>query len=272
VWSRYSNVVAMTVGMYYHVTTIDEEVDFIWFSRWGLGKILFLLLRYYNLVIIAVNTAALMAPTLGKNICALWSRWQLCSALAVSLLTPVVLQARLYAMYGGSRKILLFVGACYTGAAIAYIVILSKIWTADFIQPPVGNVLSHFCSTTDPQGNYKSLFYPLVCLEAVMFGLVLYSGFKSFRRHFIVPNRGFGSMALTVLVKDSIFYFFIIFAAYTVEICITTIVGPVWEEVPAPWVVTTGIVCCQHLVLNIRRHYSRSLDLSSASLSTFMAL
>jgi len=72
---------------------------------------------------------------------------------------------------------------------------------------------------------------------------------------------------MEVLVVDSVFYFFVVFAAYGVQILFTFYKDATWEEIPAGWLFAVANVACQHLILNIRRHYRYSFERDASILT-----
>ncbi|KAL1941653.1 hypothetical protein VTO73DRAFT_7092 [Trametes versicolor] len=53
--TRYAELASTVIILFDHLITLDQEINLIWRAHWGLGKVLFLINRYYALVIVIFN-------------------------------------------------------------------------------------------------------------------------------------------------------------------------------------------------------------------------
>ncbi|PIL27461.1 hypothetical protein GSI_10610 [Ganoderma sinense ZZ0214-1] len=60
---RYAELASSMIILFDHVLTLDQEIELFWHAQWSLGKLLFLINRYYALCIVIFNNygAALAA-------------------------------------------------------------------------------------------------------------------------------------------------------------------------------------------------------------------
>ncbi|PPQ74328.1 hypothetical protein CVT24_000430 [Panaeolus cyanescens] len=98
-----SSLVVFICDLFY---TLPDEVEYIWKAKWSLPKVLYLMTRYWGILVVGCK-AAIWFDIIGNSV--------------VSPLVGVVLGLRIYALYGRSKKVLYFVTflvACETGAQI----------------------------------------------------------------------------------------------------------------------------------------------------------
>ncbi|KAJ4477748.1 hypothetical protein C8J55DRAFT_515419 [Lentinula edodes] len=65
---RYANLAGCTLLLYDYLLTLDDEIEFIWRKSWSIGKVLFIISRYYSLIVtIAVNNYAFFGGLSGSG-------------------------------------------------------------------------------------------------------------------------------------------------------------------------------------------------------------
>ncbi|CDO73363.1 hypothetical protein BN946_scf185008.g126 [Trametes cinnabarina] len=225
----------------FKVITLDQEINLIWRSQFSLGKVLFLVNRYYALCVVLFNNYALFN---NNN-------------LTDSL--------RLYALYFRDRRILALMLTVCLGAAAssAYVMgnTLSQISSVAVKLPHTGSTV---CVPSGLPGNFFAFWIPMLVSESVLCGLALYRGFKSFMPESNVFQNG--KRIIEILVRDSLFYFVIIFATYLVN-AILFVTRPDSEvEIPIGFAVALSVVMSNRLCLNVRG-YIRA-ELTSVSLTS----
>ena len=127
-------------------------------------------------------------------------------------------------MYGKSRRILFFLGFCFTASLATCIALIAKIMSLEEGESLLGLVYPSsdtysFSATSDPTSgllpirfcvpldlpNYYALFWvPLLSFEVIMFALAFYKGYGYFKHYKIDGS----SRNLTMLLfRDSVAYF-----------------------------------------------------------------
>ncbi|KDR68169.1 hypothetical protein GALMADRAFT_1052870 [Galerina marginata CBS 339.88] len=66
--TRYCQLAASSIIALDHMVTFDEEVNLIWISAPSLGKVVFLMSRYYMLAAMIVNLYAFFNPALTDEL------------------------------------------------------------------------------------------------------------------------------------------------------------------------------------------------------------
>ncbi|PAV19488.1 hypothetical protein PNOK_0442200 [Pyrrhoderma noxium] len=66
--SKMSSLSALTLLLYDFILTFNSEVSMIWGARLGLGKILFLTVRYYSVISLIVINTILLLPNASEEL------------------------------------------------------------------------------------------------------------------------------------------------------------------------------------------------------------
>ncbi|KAG1754698.1 hypothetical protein EDD22DRAFT_957419 [Suillus occidentalis] len=105
-------VAAGVVVAYDWVLTVGQEIELIWRQRWSLMTVLYLVIRYIGIFYSVVNV-------LG-NILDYIINW---TNVVMAAMLGVIMIARLYAMYQGSRTMLIFLVIIFLAVNIACVVL-----------------------------------------------------------------------------------------------------------------------------------------------------
>ncbi|KAI9064741.1 hypothetical protein FKP32DRAFT_1757200 [Trametes sanguinea] len=280
-----STVIILFDHIYLKVITLDQEINLIWRSQFSLGKVLFLVNRYYALCVVLFNNYALfnnnnltdsVSGFLGilpyvhltypsVQFCLSWFKWQGWTGVITFVIAELILQLRLYALYFRDKRILAVMATVCLGAAAssAYVMAhaLSHISSVAVKLPHTGSTV---CMPSGLPGNFFALWIPMLVSESVLCGLALYRGFKSFMPGSNVFQNG--KRIIEILVRDSLSYFVIIFATYLVN-AILFVTRPDSEvEIPIGFAVALSVVMSNRLCLNVRG-YIRT-EIASLSLTS----
>lgn len=243
---RYNAVAAVSIVVYDYFLTLDLEIEHIWKSRWSIGKVLFLINRYYTLtfdLIFYINGQ--FNPHLSDAFCLRWWRWGGGSGVFTFALAQMILQLRLYALYGKSKKLLIFMGGCF------FIAIATSATLLGFAFVPVV-VPSHvipgvpFCTPIGDVHLFWTIWIPLLAMEAMLCGLAVYRGISLYRLH------GTTFRLVEFLVRDSVFYFIIIFVVYFTNTLVFVFAAEAIWECTAIFTVAIASTMANRLLLNVR--------------------
>ncbi|TFK93430.1 hypothetical protein K466DRAFT_581027 [Polyporus arcularius HHB13444] len=243
---RYAELASTVIILLDHVLTLDQEP-----ARWSLGKGLFLLNRYYALVI--CGTVLFNHNTLTDEVssyCLHWFRWQGCTGVITFIVAELFLQLRLYALYFRDKRILACISLVCLGAALgsAYVMghALSLI-VAYAVKLPEGTTV---CVPLGLPDNFYAFWIPMLISESVLCGFALFRGFKSHRPADNVLKTG--RRIIEVLVRDSASYFVVIFATYLTNAIIFLTRPDAEVEIPIGFAVALSCVLSNRLCLNVR--------------------
>ncbi|KAL6300315.1 hypothetical protein BKA93DRAFT_829143 [Sparassis latifolia] len=280
---RYSELASSMIIVYDHLITFNDELELIWNSSLSLGKCLFLVNRYYALVSVIFNNygALFSSNTLGYVVTLFsflsssvqpiyhrfslhWYKWQGWTGVVTFVLAEMILQLRLYALYFFSKKVLIIMAStCIIATAFSAVVmgwVLSRISASSDAIPGI-----KFCVATGVSHHFWTFWVPMLVSESVLCALALYRGFQNYYGGTLFRT---GKRLVEVLIRDSAFYFVVMFATYLVN-AIVFIVGTSNEvEVPIGFAVALSCVLGNRLCLNVRgmiRHdYDDSLTTMTA--------
>ncbi|KAI0330659.1 hypothetical protein GY45DRAFT_1250355 [Cubamyces sp. BRFM 1775] len=229
--TRYAELSSTVIILFDHIITLDQE-----HSHWSLGKVLFLLNRYYALCIV---------------ICLSWFKWQGWTGVITFVIAELILQLRLYALYFRDRRVLAcMVSVCLGAAASSAYVMGSGLSHITSVAVTLPHTRSTVCVPSGLPGNFYAFWIPMLISESVLCGLALFRGFQSYRPGSNVFQSG--RRIIEILVRDSLSYFVIIFATYLVNaILFLTRPGPE-VEIPIGFAVALSVVMSNRLCLNVR--------------------
>ncbi|KAI0826702.1 hypothetical protein BC628DRAFT_1319920 [Trametes gibbosa] len=244
--TRYAELSSTVIILFDHVLTLDQER-----TNWSLGKILFLVNRYYALCIV---------------ICLAWFKWQGWTGVITFIIAELILQLRLYALYFRDKRVLACMAlVCLgTAASSAYVmgVALNRVGAIAMILP---HKRSTACVPTQLPDHFYAFWIPMLVSESILCGLALLRGFKAYSPGVNMFQNG--KRIIEILVRDSLFYFVIIFATYLINTILFFTRPDSEVEIPIGFAVALSVVLSNRLCLNVRG-YIRDEDslLSIASL------
>lgn len=254
--TRYAQMASTCIIFYDHLLTFEGEVELIWKAHWSMGKVLFLLNRYYPAASVVFNNYGLFSPTLTPSFCTRFFQWQGWTGLIACMLAEVILQMRLYAMYSLNKAVLAlmvvsFVASTVTSGWIMH-TILGKI-TATTVNIPNGK----FCMPIGISDHFYTFWIPMLAFEFLLCVLALIRGFQAFISDGSLFRRG--RDLVRVLLRDSVLYFLVIGATY-MTCLLVWIAGPTsLLEVPIGFSVAMSCVLANRLILNVRE-MNRNLE------------
>ncbi|KAF8513395.1 hypothetical protein JB92DRAFT_2924187 [Gautieria morchelliformis] len=232
--TKYGAVAALAMLTYDYALTFDDEFEFVWKRRWSLGKILFIFNRYFGLL----------------------------SLLSFAM---VILILRIYAVYNCSRRLLLIMIAFLVAAmASSSWLAISTLPTSD--QPSHDNAVALVMvggttgcpnGTTPPHAFF--FWIPFLIFETFLMALMLCKGWRVYR------SEG-GSRLLHLIIRDSLFYFWVMFMALLAN-CIVWVVPSLDPRIAAGWTIAMPCAVGCRLLLNMRE----SLYKETTSIWTVMS-
>jgi len=189
--------------LYDHIITLDMEVEWIWTLRWRLPKILFIINRYIITVLLLLDCLPELIYPVFVSFCnfhlVLWVCVPILNFGAAELL--VIL--RVSSLYGHSKLIIwplsIFFFLAIVGAIVSQVLFGRAIQTILYYQFLPG------CWEWSPGlPNQWAVWITFLSVEGVT---MLLTAYKAISYGSLKANR-----AVTVLARDSIVYFIIIFA------------------------------------------------------------
>ncbi|KAL5479030.1 hypothetical protein ACEPAI_2318 [Sanghuangporus weigelae] len=284
-------VACTTFHFYYTALHLHEEVEYIWSNKWTFGKAMYLLSRYLGAFflicsVIGVHSYAWNDPVnlrsypVVNNVVETCLNGNLFSGVGpmIILVAEMILMMRVYALYGRSKKLLVF-----------FAVLTTILFTFDMMQffysfftieendcdASGGCIESPFVKVRDELACMKSL--PMAAfgwaitsfVELLLCLLVVFKAGNWERIRCMMhksnsqpsPTRD----VTTAMARDSVAYFAIIFTvcsvgtviAFTVQFRINDITSFIYHELNAyeTIVITLVTILAPNLILNLRMAY-----------------
>ncbi|KAK0473745.1 hypothetical protein IW261DRAFT_1503180 [Armillaria novae-zelandiae] len=234
--TRCAALASGVIVLFDHLITLNDEIELIWRSPWSMGKILFIINRYYTLSSVIFNCYGLFTTSLSDSFCHRFFQWQGWTGLIACMIAEVVLQMRLYALYLLNKKVLALMVTsfiiCSACAAVIMGIVLSSISPALSILPGTS-----ICAPSNIPDYFYAFWIPTIVFESLLCGLALFRGFQTFRSDGLLFSSG--RQLVSILIRDSVFYFVVMFATYLTNLLVWT---------AAPVRVWDGDIITHHLI------------------------
>ncbi|KAI6117725.1 hypothetical protein EDD16DRAFT_998318 [Pisolithus croceorrhizus] len=207
---QFLQVLPATLMVYDYILSLDDEVEYIWQKkRLSFVTVFYLIFRYLGTVYILFSTAEFIANENTTNMVVTYDfpgldMWLSCLAY---WFVQIILALRLYALYGGSRKVLITIvsGLVVEGSVMTVCVALLTI-SADNILSNLGFKVSEFPNVAlKIYVNYSAM----VACECLLFSLAFAA---AVRRHLAslgpLPTNWSGVKRLRdTIIEGNVFYF-----------------------------------------------------------------
>jgi len=192
-----------------YFVTVEDEIRYVWSQRAGLGKYMFFFIRYYTILLLVFDVAQIHSFAIkgvpNESLCVAFDP-TICIVGAISLWSvEIMMQIRIFALYGRSKKVAVFNGCFFMLTIIAFSwLIVHNIrrrpaQIASAMKFPIPG-----CPTVHG-GLQWTLWFPATVFEVNLFGFALFKSVRSlsFRRKL---NKRLPLIHL--LLQDNIMYFF----------------------------------------------------------------
>ncbi|VDB85150.1 unnamed protein product [Peniophora sp. CBMAI 1063] len=212
---KYFFLAALTVLIYDHANTFAEEVDLIWKRKKSYVLYLFLTVRYYALIAVAIVAFGYFSTAMTRERCSHWMLFlPLGITIPLTILPGILMIVRVYALYNRNLYVLagLTLTLCLqTGAGLWQYTVKGATPAPD----PLDNYEYHFCIYLPPKriGHLSTLFISLeLAFDSIVFLLTIS---RTLYMHYLDRKEredGAGSTLVQNLIRDGAFYFAVIFS------------------------------------------------------------
>jgi len=236
------------VVFYDLVITMDQEIEQIWEARWSVGKVFYLINRYYTLFTAIFNDYVVFSPNISDEMCLHWFRWQGATGIITVATTEAILSLRLYALWALDKKVLAIIIASFsislTVSAALVANGMAKISATSSAIPGLP-----FCTRTPPPNSFFRFWFPILVSETVLFALAAVRGIQTYRKLLGSFRK---QPLLKVLIRDSFLYYLVVFATYLCSAIIFVTGTDTQMECVICFAVAMASVMGNRLCLNIR--------------------
>ncbi|KAF7373674.1 hypothetical protein MSAN_00578400 [Mycena sanguinolenta] len=249
--------------LYDYLTTLDQEVELMWFKPMSFMKVLFFLNRYLPLVGGFVNASIFLdeSPTsLTASVRGHWFKFQIGTALAVLGIIQAILVTRIWAIYNRSKLLIVILGifGCLQLAASSTVMGISITKGVPSSEPGPGFFV---CTITTPP-YFAAYWIPILTFEVTLFVLTLIRGVENFRQTNVSVLSGKSAQALiNILVRDSVIYFFIIAAVYAGNAAVWYWADPSLYQSSSVFGIMVPPMVATKLLFNLRQSFGEETTL-----------
>ncbi|CAA7269572.1 unnamed protein product [Cyclocybe aegerita] len=236
---KYFQIASFAMLVYDHMITFSDEVERIWKQPFTGASLLFYLNRYGNLLEFIVILNAFFDPTWPKDVCHRFAKFEGAGTTILVGICQLVMILRVYALYGRSSWILAFLLALLAGEVAIAAVGIDKGFPID-LPPPLGG-----CILTGTHPAFAAQWVAPSVTDSIIF-------FLTIRRSMKLWKQSGKSRVMHVLVRDGIFYFFIIFLTNLMNTIIYFQVEEDLKAIGASFIQLITSVMISRLILNLR--------------------
>ncbi|KZS91802.1 hypothetical protein SISNIDRAFT_456384 [Sistotremastrum niveocremeum HHB9708] len=268
--NAYSTVAAVAWMIWDIVTSLDDEIEYIWKSSWSLCKFLYFYSRYIGLASLITmgvpwNGWLLRDPP-TSHYCHSMSIYQAAVPMFITLGVDLVLILRVYALYGCRRKFLFSILGFYAAEFISqlFVTIFGEVRIR--IDPVLlsSDTQPYACIPRKIPAVMSGNWIPATVFQTLLFGLTFY---KSFQNAF---DKRFPTRYGKVLFIDGTWAFAVL--AITSIACNVT--WCLWHGLVFaamyPWNVAVLSFVAAHLNLNLRKVYGKPASIIELTTLTDM--
>ncbi|XP_006460616.1 hypothetical protein AGABI2DRAFT_117555 [Agaricus bisporus var. bisporus H97] len=263
---KYFQIAAVTMLTYDHLITLGQEVEMIWMRPKSAASLLFFLNRYATLAQLIILLVSFNDPSwkgqayvllyqLFDDLSSLESCFRCdnyvlfegCSYVALVAIGQLIMILRVVAIYGRSKKIFVFLLLIWTGQIIISVVGLR---TGFAVPLPPGIV---GCILTGNGTLFPSLWIAPLIFDSSIFLLTIYRTKESIGQLFkSIIKGGASDRAVTILLRDGLAYYFLIFLANLMNCLVYFTAEPDIKQVGASFSQLLTCTMISRLVLNLR--------------------
>jgi len=212
----------------------------MWRRRWSLGKCLYLFIRYLGLLTVIFDISVMFGASITSNFCTAFIWWEIISAFSAVLSAQVVLLCRVYAVYGGNKKLLGVLAVMLALGTFATLLVLG-------LGKPEGIGLTSPFTGCFASPTAKSIWFwmlPSLIHETVFCSLMIFKAIQ-------ILQDGYGSPLLSAMIHDSCIYFLGIFTTLLVNCILCYPKNEVWSGMASLWTSTISCTTGSRLLVNI---------------------
>jgi len=255
--AKYMLLVGFTLLIYDHLLTLNQEINYLWRSKFGLASAIVLVNRYLVPCVLAIDICELFGGPPSLLFCQIWTGLQSYISIASYMSIHVLVAMRVHALYGGRQSIrtALIVGVSLSAIISIAVATLGVITVTPLLIPS-----PHQCVSKIPPFIWAT-YLPSILFETCLFALTLSMAVSQLKEGQCITS------LYRILYRDGILYFVAVF------LC-TSFTLIVWAVAPPPSILLARyfshaliVIAGSRLVLNLKvyaaeRHSYDDLDLT----------
>ncbi|CAE6472768.1 unnamed protein product [Rhizoctonia solani] len=269
--TRYASLASFVLLVFDYVITVVPEVSLVWYKPWTWSKLLFLWNRYGTFVILLFDTIVVLGggPTDEVSLwvsvgakysntdhiaCLHWQKFQGWTGWLTNMTVEIIILVRIAAMYSQDKRITYPVIVLFFAQAIGMASIIGMSFAKmQATHEPVAGF--HICALIGvPEGMY--IYWATnLAFETVLFSLAIIKAYQHVSRQRGLRPSWSGPRILSVLVRDSILYFLVIFVTYIMNLVSWSTGGSGIYQLAIALAIALRASMGSRLLLNVREAY-----------------
>ncbi|KDQ58849.1 hypothetical protein JAAARDRAFT_646134 [Jaapia argillacea MUCL 33604] len=235
------------VTIYDHSILFDREVELIWERPGIIAKTFFFLIRYCGDCIIITILIPFLTKATSDSVSHSRFLLQTWGTVIPVWIVQVIMQFRVYALYNRAKWVLALTFTCFVTQLAMVIVFLASYRDVQLIVIKLDPWTA--CVPTRMSPDAVGPWISAMAFEGILFFLVLYKTVI----HLLRLNHPLTRNSVTeVLLRDNIFYFFVVFSIYCLTVLAWYTFPIIWIEIFSNLNVAATCVLGSRLILNIR--------------------
>ncbi|KAG2153571.1 uncharacterized protein EDB93DRAFT_224759 [Suillus bovinus] len=262
----YVQIAVAAVVLYDHSLTFGREIDYIWRRPPSFVAALYLLDRYLGDSVVIIGVYLCLTEDASTQVSFRLFQVRAWGTLLCSWLTQCIMQLRIYAMYRQTRWILMILVFSFFSEVLAVVVIIWRTIgpTSQLVVTDKSSIFpgKHLCTFSGINTNFTYLFIPVLCFEVLLFFLAIRVSLNNMRERKATP--GPSSLRvnsfMSILVRDSILYFFINLAMCAIVMGLWRNAAALHATISIPFIMLVQTIIGTRMVINFKEHCSRRLS------------
>ncbi|KAI0826987.1 hypothetical protein BC628DRAFT_1418594 [Trametes gibbosa] len=246
---KYSGVASLAVLFLEYISTFEDEVKFIWPSRWSAVKIVFMVNRYSPFADVTLNVTLTLFATTAKSCQPQFEAMTSMYAVG-SIASELILMARTLALYDFSNIVMGIMVALGLGIAVPAVIICRTFLSS--VRYPSDDVIR--ITGCVPGVEDRSVWPLYMCVLISETVMVLLTLFKMWQTSDNGPHR---SVLVRTMFRDGSLYYVVILSFSIANLCFMLLA----PRAASPLRVIHATLCTR-VLLNLRKVAARLSDLS----------
>lgn len=212
-------------------------------------------MRYFNIIVLISSTCVYMQRKPSQNLCRCYFIWEATAVAVQIIVTHILLSARLFAMYNRSPKVLLLLVGLIVGE---WLILTLAAFVPDRIMTNEPRPGVFICSVSEPPKMHWAVYSyaTMILVEGVFLVMALWKAW-------LHRQSTGGSILMHQLTKGSVFYFFMIFWVYIVNLVIWINDNPIITEIGTSFSFVLPCILATRLMIHTRSTHYRAIPHSA---------
>ncbi|KLO13202.1 hypothetical protein SCHPADRAFT_928690 [Schizopora paradoxa] len=215
---KYTIIACYSLFIYDYLLTLNDEIKYIWRRQFSLGSFIFFVNRYYAMITLALTVFENFSLAVDSSRCKHLIGLQVFGdGIPLTIMTNFLIGLRVYALYKRNR----FIGGFLLTYIVAELGVLLWIYLTPSITPvvvpgpPSVNMIPvlHLCivSNSPRISTFQAGVFPVMqaMYDSVAFALIVFKTAAT-----ILRERGRYEDVRTLMVKNGLLYYAIVFSGY----------------------------------------------------------